>query len=96
MKGLVKLDTYRIPQSGIYLFSATDGFSRLSDMDETKKKMLMMNKKHISKSKQGHIVYANGAKAVQPPKKTLDINSYEAREFVCQSSPLVQSYADNK
>jgi len=86
MKGFVKLNTYQVPQSGIYLFSATDGFCRLSEMEKTKLLMMTMNNKYLSKPKRAHIVYANEAKAIQSP---VFMKTH-------QSSPLVKSYAYNK
>lgn len=89
MKGFVKLETNQVPQSGIYLFSNVDGFTKLNDSDKTQTMMMMM--KHRDEPKKGKIVYIDGAQALQPPKKILDIS--KARETVHQSSPLMKSYA---
>lgn len=91
MKGFVKLETNQVPQPGVYMFTSTDGFSRLSDCDKTQIMMMMMKSRDDRK---GKVVYADGAQALQPPKKTLDIS--KAREFVHQSSPLMKSYANKK
>lgn len=88
MKGFVKLETNQVPQSGIYVFSNTDGLTRLSDNDKTQSMMMMM--KHRDEPKRGKLVYADGAQALLPPKKILDIS--KAREAVHQSSPLMKSY----
>ncbi|VVC32099.1 Hypothetical protein CINCED_3A005401 [Cinara cedri] len=88
MKGFVKLETNQVPLSGIYVFSNVDGFTRLNDSDKTQSMMMMM--KNRDEPKKGKVVYADGAQALQPPKKTLDIN--KAREAVHQSSPLLKSY----
>lgn len=89
MKGFVKLETNHVPQSGIYLFSSNDGLTRLHDGDKTQSMMMMM--KHRDEPKKGKVVYTDGAQALQPPKKLLDLN--KAREAVHQSSPLMKSYA---
>jgi len=89
MKGFVKLETNQVPQSGVYLFSNIDGFTRLNDSDKTQSMMMMM--KHRDDPKKGKIVYADGAQALVPTKKTLDLS--KAREAVNQSSPLIKSYA---
>ncbi|XP_050532347.1 uncharacterized protein LOC126900559 isoform X2 [Daktulosphaira vitifoliae] len=89
MKGFVKLETNQVPQSGIYLFSGVDGFTRLNDSDKTQSMMMMM--KHRDEPKKGKVVYTEGAQALQPPKRTLDLA--KARESVHQSSPLMKSYA---
>lgn len=89
MKGFVKLETNQVPQSGIYLFSNSEGFIRLNDSDKTQSMMMMM--KHRDEPKKGKVVYVDGAQALQPPKKTLDLT--KAREAVNQSSPLMKSYA---
>lgn len=52
---------------------------------------MMMMMKHRDEPKKAKILYADGAQALQPPKKTLDIS--KAREAVHQSSPLMKSYA---
>lgn len=92
MKGFVKLETNQVPQSGIYLFSSMDGFTRLNDSDKTHTMMMMM--KHRDEPKKGKVVYTDGAQALLPPnmpKKTLDLA--KARETVHQASPLMKSYA---
>lgn len=89
MKGFVKLETNQVPASGIYVFSSADGFTRLNDSDKTQSMMMMM--KHRNDPKKGKVVYADGAQALQPLKKILDIS--KAREAVNQSSPLMKSYA---
>lgn len=89
MKGFVKLETNQVPQSGVYLFSNMDGFTRLNDSDKTQTMMMMM--KHRDEPKRGKVVYAEGAQALVPPKKALDIS--KARDSINQSSPLVKSYA---
>lgn len=88
MKGFVKLETNQVPQSGVYVFSNIDGFTRLNDSDKTQSMMMMM--KNRDEPKRGKVVYADGAQALQPPKKLLDLN--KARETVNQSSPLLKSY----
>lgn len=85
----MKLETNQVPQSGVYMFSSTDGLIKLNDNDKTQAMMMMM--KHREDPKKGKSVYANGAEAFQPPKKILDIS--KARETVHQSSPLIKSYA---
>lgn len=89
MKGFVKLETNQVPQSGIFLFSNSDGFTRLNDSDKTQCMMMMM--KHRDEPKKSKLIYADGAQALLPPKKTLDLS--KAREAVNQSSPLMKSYA---
>ncbi|XP_050439895.1 uncharacterized protein LOC126845274 isoform X2 [Adelges cooleyi] len=89
MKGFVKLETNQVPQSGMYLFSGVDGFTRLNDSDKTQSMMMMM--KHRDEPKKGKVIYADGAQALQPQKRTLDLA--KARESVHQSSPLMKSYA---
>lgn len=85
----MKLETNQVPQSGVYLFSNVDGFSRLNDVDKATCLMLMMkNRNELKKSK---VIYADGAESLMPSKKTLDI--CKAREAVNQSSPLMKSYA---
>lgn len=85
----MKLETNQVPQSGIYLFSNMDGFTRLNDSDKTQTMMMMM--KHRDEQKKGKVVYADGAQALLPPKKTFDLA--KARETVHQASPLMKSYA---
>lgn len=85
----MKLETNQVPQSGVYLFSNVDGFTKLNDNDKTQSMMMMM--KHREEPTKGKSVYAEGAQAFQPPKKILDIS--KARETVHQSSPLMKSYA---
>jgi hypothetical protein len=92
MKGFVKLETNQVPQSGIYLFSNLDGFTRLNDSDKTQTMMMMM--KHRDEPKKGKVVYADGAQALLPQKKTLDLA--KARETVHQASPLMKSYTNKK
>lgn len=89
MKGFVKLETNQVPQSGIFLFSNSNGYTRLSDSDKTQSMMMMM--KHRDEPKKGKVVYADGAQALQPPKRMFDLN--KARESVHHSSPLMKSYA---
>ncbi|XP_060872505.1 uncharacterized protein LOC132946497 isoform X2 [Metopolophium dirhodum] len=88
-KGFVKLETNQVPLSGIYIYSNNEGFIRLNLSDKTHSMMLMM--KNRDDPKKGKVVYADGAQALQPPKKTLDLS--KARETVHQSSPLMKSYA---
>lgn len=90
MKGFVKLETNQVPQSGLYVFSNADGFTRLNDTDKTSCMMLMMKNRDESK-KGGRAVYTDGAQSLVPPKKTLDLS--RAREAVQQSSPLMKAYA---
>jgi len=85
----VKLETNQVPLSGIYIYSSNEGFIRLNVSDKTQTMMLMM--KNRDDPKKGKVVYADGAQALQPPKKTLDLT--KARETVNQSSPLMKSYA---
>lgn len=88
----MKLETNQVPQPGVYMFSSTQGFCRLNDCDKTQSMMIMM--KSYDEPKKGKTVYADGAQALIPPKKTLDIS--KAREFVHQSSPLMKSYTNKK
>ncbi|XP_026806564.1 uncharacterized protein LOC113549452 isoform X3 [Rhopalosiphum maidis] len=88
-KGFVKLETNQVPQSGIYIYSNNEGFTRLNVSDKTQSMMLMM--KNRDDPKKGKVVYIDGAQVLQPPKKTLDLT--KAREAVNQSSPLMKSYA---
>jgi len=88
----VKLETNQVPQSGIYIYSNNEGFTRLNVSDKTQSMMLMM--KNRDDPKKGKVVYIDGAQVLQPQKKTLDL--IKAREAVNQSSPLMKSYANKK
>lgn len=85
----MKLETNQVPLSGIYLFSNNEGYTRLNVSDKTQSMMFMM--KNRDDPRKGKVVYADGAQALLPPKKTLDLS--KAREAVHQSSPLMKSYA---
>lgn len=85
----MKLETNQVPQSGVYIYSNNEGFTRLNLSDKTQSMMMMM--KNRDDPKKGKLIYTDGAQALQPIKKTLDLS--KARETVHQSSPLMKSYA---